>query len=169
MDTKPGSNYNSSNDPSDHDSADLLAPTVELCESASRYLYLLSPSASFRIFDSQRLAEAMAQLARRSRHTELRILIDDPGPQRLRNHWLLNLARRIPSKVRLHCIAEHPQWQGETLVLRDHDGLLYKPAESLNRVFYEANSRALTKRYLELFETLWRHSEQPTELRQLSL
>ena len=55
------------------------------------------------------------------------------------------------------------------VVIRDHDGVLYKPAGSDHDGFYEPDSRASTRKHLELFEELWRYSVQDTELRTLSL
>jgi hypothetical protein len=65
--------------------------------------------------------------------------------------------------------ADHPQWKGETIVICDRDGVLYKPGDSDHEGFYEPSSRASTQRHLELFEELWRHSAQDVELRSLSL
>ena len=142
---------------------------LALAESASRYLYILSPTLDFRVFDHSALEEAITALARRSRQTEVRILIADPRPLVQRGHRLLNLARRLPSKVQLRALAEHPEWRGETLVIRDRDGVLYKPGDSDKEGFYEPDSRASTRRHLELFQELWRQGTQGPELRRLNL
>lgn len=141
----------------------------ELCNSAHRYLYILSPTLDCRVFDRASLSEAMTALARRSRQTEVRILIADPSPLVQRGHRLLSLSRRLPSKIHMQTLSEHPQWKGETLVIRDRDGVLYKPGDSDKEGFYEPDSRASTQRHLELFQELWRHSERSAELRSLSL
>ena len=86
-----------------------------------------------------------------------------------RGHRLLLLARRLPSSVHIQKQADHPQWKGETIVICDRDGVLYKPGDSDHEGFYEPSSRASTQRHLELFEELWRHSAQDVELRSLSL
>jgi len=142
---------------------------VELCQGASRYVCILSPSLDHAVFDSSALAEALSALARRSRQTLVRILINDARPLVGRGHRLLQLARRLPSTILIQKIADHPDWNGETVVIRDRDGVLYKPAGSNHEGFYEPDSRASTQKHLELFEDLWRHSAQDTELRSLSL
>ena len=60
-------------------------------------------------------------------------------------------------------------WKGSTVVIRDTSGVLYKPAGSGNDAFYEPDSRASTRRHLELFEELWRCSIENPELRPLSI
>ena len=142
---------------------------VRLCASASRYICILSPALDHEVFDSAALVEAISALARGSRQTQVRILISDPRKLVGTGHRLLFLARRLSSTVHIQRLAEHPDWNGETIVIRDRDGVLYKPGGSNHEAFYEPNSRASTQKHLELFEELWRHSAQDSELRSLSL
>ncbi|RLA55899.1 MAG: hypothetical protein DRQ65_01930 [Gammaproteobacteria bacterium] len=142
---------------------------VELCGSASRYVCILSPRLDHEAFDTPELAQTLSTLARLSRQTKVRILISDSRGLVGRGHHLLQLARRIPSSLVIQKLAEHPDWNGETIVIRDRDGVLYKPGGSDHDGFYEPDSRASTQKHLELFEELWRHSAQDTELRSLSL
>ena len=142
---------------------------VQLCDSASRYICILSPALDHEAFNNQALVDAISALARRSRQTQVRILISDSRKVVGTGHRLLLLARRLPSTVHIHQLAEHPDWNGETIVIRDRDGVLYKPGSSDHEGFYEPDSRASTQRHLDLFEDLWRHSAQDAELRSLSL
>jgi hypothetical protein len=71
--------------------------------------------------------------------------------------------------VRIQRISEHPDWNGETIVIRDRDGVLYKPGGSDHEGFYEPASKSSTQGHLELFEELWRHSVQDPELRALPM
>lgn len=142
---------------------------VALCASASRNVNILSPTLDHRVFDNPELVSALAALARQSRQTQIRILISDSRQIVARGHRLLQLARRLPSSVHIQKLAEHPDWNGETVITRDRDGVLYKPGGSDHEGFYEPNSRASAQKHLELFEDLWRHSAQDVELRALSL
>jgi hypothetical protein len=142
---------------------------VELCKSASRYVCILSPRLDHEAFDSPQLAEALSALARQCPQTQVRILISDSRGLVGRGHRLLQLIRRIPSSLAIQKLAEHPDWSGQTIVIRDRDGVLYKPGGSDHEGFYEPDSRASTQKHLELFEELWRHSAQDVELRSLSL
>jgi len=142
---------------------------VELCSSADREICILSPALDHEAFDNSELVEAIGVLIRSSRQTRVRILIADSRPLVARGHRLLLLARRLPSSVKMQKLAEHPQWKRETIVIRDRDGVLFKPGDSDHEGFYEPSSRASTKRHLELFEELWRHSAQDVELRSLSI
>ena len=140
---------------------------VSLCSDASRYVCILSPQLDYKAFDSSDLVEALSALARRSRQTQVRILISDPRPLVGRGHALLELARRLPSTIHIRKLAEHPNWNNETVVIRDRAGVLYKPGGSEHEAFYEPDSPASTRRYLEQFEQLWRYSVEDSELRAL--
>ena len=142
---------------------------VELCSSAAREICILSPKLDHQVFDRPELVEAIGVLIRSSRQTRVRILVADSRALVTRGHRLLLLARRLPTSVQLQKQVDHPQWKGETVVICDRDGVLYKPGDSDHNGFFEPSSRASTQRHLELFNELWRHSEQDVELRSLSL
>lgn len=142
---------------------------VELAETASRYLYILSPGLDHTVFNNAGLVHALSELARRSRQTEIRILISDSRGLVARGHRLLALARRMPSSVRIQKIEHHPAWKEQTVVIRDRDGLLYKPGDSNTKAFYQPDSSAAAQPHIELFEELWRYSGEDPELRSMSL
>lgn len=142
---------------------------VALCGQASRHICVLSPRLDHTVFDSAELSEALSALARRSRQTEVRILVQDPREMVSRGHRLLQLARRLPSTIKLQVLAEHPDWQGQTVVIKDRNGVLYQPQDGDNSAFFEPDSRASAQRHIELFDALWRYSVQDPQLRALHL
>ena len=142
---------------------------VDLCASASRYVCILSPRLDHAVFDTQELASALSALARSARQSEVRILVADTRGVVGRGHRLLELARRIPSLVQIRRLNDHPDWKGQTVVIRDRDGVLHKPGSSDHDGFYEPDSRASAQKHLELFEELWRYATQDPELRNLSV
>ena len=142
---------------------------VRLCNSARRRLCILSPRLDREAVDNEALAQAISALVRRSRQTEVKILVSDSRGLVSRGHRLLQLHRRMPSSVHIRKLAEHPEWKGQTVVTRDRDGVLYKPGDSDHEGFYRGDSRSSARPHLELFEELWRHSEVDIELRSLSI
>lgn len=142
---------------------------ASLCANALRYICILSPVLDHAAFDNSELADALSALARRSGQTRVRILISDSRALVGTGHHLVQLAARLPSKVVIRKLEEHPDWKGETVVIRDHDGVLYKPGGSENEAFYEPDSRASTRRHLELFEELWRLSVEDPNLRSMRI
>lgn len=148
---------------------DFARYAVTLCASASRYIDILSPQLDHAAFDHAELVSALSALARGSRQTRVRILLQDARNVVARGHGLLQLARRLPSTIHMQILPEHPDWNGQTVVLRDRDGVLYHPAQGDNNGFYEPDSRASAQRHSELFEELWRYSVQDPQLRSLHI
>ena len=142
---------------------------VDLCDAASRHICILSPQLDHAAFDNSELVEALTALARRSRQAQVRILVSDVRALVTRGHRLLQLARRLPSTVKLRKLETHPNWNNESVVIKDRDGVLYKPGGSDHDAFYEPGSRVATLRHLEQFEELWRYSVEDAELRSLYL
>ena len=142
---------------------------VTMCRSATREICILSPQLDHAVFDRPDLVDALGELVRSARQTRVRVLISDSRGLMARGHRLLALARRLPSSVLIRQLSEHPDWKGQTVVLRDRDGLLFKPGDSDHNGFYEPSSPSSTRQHLEQFEELWRNSVQDIELRSLSL
>lgn len=145
------------------------AYAVALCDDALRHICILSPQLDHAAFDNSELVDALSALARRSRQSQVRILVSDVRALVTRGHRLLQLARRLPSTVHIRKLPEHPNWNNETVVIKDRDGVLYKPGGSEHDAFYEPDSRVSAARYLELFEELWRFSVEDAELRSVYL
>jgi predicted GNAT family N-acyltransferase len=146
----------------------LASAAAALCASASRYLCIQSPTLDHAVFDREPLVDAVSALARGGRQTEVRILVSDTRGLLQRGHRLLTLARRLPTSVSIRRLAEHPDWNDETVVIRDRDGLLLQP-EPQQRGIYEPDSRARVQGHLDLFNELWRLASEDTALRTLNL
>ena len=142
---------------------------VELCNSARRYIRILSPTLDRDVFDNAQLCDAISKLARRSRHSDICILVHDSRPMVEHGHRLLALAQRIPSLVHIQKLSHHPQMNDDTMLIRDSDGLLFKPAGSEHQGFYEPESKARVASYIEKFDELWERSERDINLRQMQI
>jgi hypothetical protein len=142
---------------------------LALAASARRRLAILSPALDPALFDAPALAEALTALCRRSRDAQIRLLVADGRGLAARGHRLLNLARRLPSSLALRQLEEHPAWPGDSLLVRDRDGLLALPAESRDRGSYDPGDRPGAASALERFEELWRQGRELEDFRALHL
>lgn len=142
---------------------------VELCNEARRTIRILSPDLDHQVFDSEALCDNISALARRSRYSDVRILVKDTRSLVQRGHRLLELSRRIPSLVHIQVLADHPEMNDDTMVIRDMDGLLFKPGDSEHQGIFEPDSKARTQSYIERFDELWERSASDPQLRRLGL
>jgi hypothetical protein len=142
---------------------------IELCNQARRTIRILSPDLDHQVFNSEGLYDSISALARRSRYSDVRILVKDTRAIVQRGHRLLELSRRIPSLVHIQVLAENPEMNDDTMVIRDMDGLLFKPGDSEHQGIVEPDSKARTKSYIDRFDGLWERSAPDSQLIRLGL
>jgi predicted GNAT family N-acyltransferase len=142
---------------------------VALSEGARRHLRIYSHRLDHKVFDNPELASALTRLVRRGRQSDIRILVNDAKPMTSRGHRLLELSRRLSSSISIRVLDEHPELPEATFVVRDNDGILYKPDERGANGFYEPASRASAKRFVTSFDALWRWGQNDPSLRRLTM
>ncbi len=143
--------------------------TLALANTARRTLRIYSARLDYEVFDNTELASAMTQLARRGRLSDVRILVNDAKPIASRGHRILEISRRLSSTVAIRVLKEHPELPDATYVVRDNNGIVYKPDDRGRAGFYEPDSRASATRFVDQFDRLWRWSETDPRLRTFRL
>lgn len=136
---------------------------------ARRELRILSPQLDPRVFGQEALESSLRKFLRQGAATKVNILVEDARALVSRGHRLLQLARRLPSSVEIRRLAEHPDWNGDTLVLRDRRGMLALPASETDPAFYRPDDRPRCEAELARFEDLWRVASIDPEFRALSI
>lgn len=139
---------------------------VAQLEDAIRHVDILSPAMEPALLDRDEVAQQLIRLARRGRQSRIRVLINDFEPAQLEAHRLLRLTRRLPTAFSLKVLREHPEWNGETIVLTDRSkGLMVIPRDRRVQVI---DSRPDAQRWAEQFDRLWLAGDDSPELRQFS-
>jgi predicted GNAT family N-acyltransferase len=142
---------------------------TQLVASANRQLRIFSPRLDHEVFDRESMVDAVSALARNSRYCDIRILICDSKPIVKLGHRLLTLARRLPSSIHIQKLAKYPDLPTDSFVISDSNGIIYKPLDADREGFYEPDSAATAKRFIDQFDELWHRSTPDRELRTLGL
>jgi predicted GNAT family N-acyltransferase len=142
---------------------------LNLAQTARRNIRIYSTQLDPLVFDSEELASAMITLAQRGRFSDIRILINDARPMSKRGHRLLNLSRRLSSTIKIRVVEEHPELPDATYLVRDTNGVVYKPDDRNKPGFYEPDSRASAKRFVTQFDYLWNWGKVDPRLQLLRL
>ncbi len=142
---------------------------LHLANNANRYLRIYSPLLDHEVFNIPAFANAISALSRRSRHSEIKILINDSSAIIKRGHRLLDLSRRLSSYIKIQKISSHPEITSDTFMVKDLDGVIYSPADAERLGFYEPYSRASSQKFIDNFDLLWEKSQPDPELRQLRI
>jgi len=86
-------------------------------------------------------------------------------PAQMNSHLLVQLARRLTSAVELKVLSEHPQWQGETVILFDRSSaLIWKDTPGAPVTLAP---RAIAARWHETLEQLWTAADHSPDMRRL--
>src|SRR5690606_16591758 len=100
---------------------------------------------------------------------QIHILVKETRPLIERRHQLVELSRRLSSKVILRKLTILPENTDMALILGDNDKLLYKNDDSVYRGFVNYDARAEVKRLGEIFNYVWQYAESEPGLQQLHL
>lgn len=136
---------------------------------ARREIRILSPQLDPRVFEHEDFLSGLRSLLREGRGSRIRIIVGDARSLAQRGHRLLSLARRLPSGIEMRRLAEHPDWNGDTQIIRDRDSLLALPGDAAAGGFYRPEDRPRCATEIGRYEELWRAAVADPEFRALSI
>jgi hypothetical protein len=141
----------------------------EIVAGARRELAILGERLDSTIYD-QPLAELISRLARADRNARVRILLKDIQPITERGHALLDLARRLSSKVEIRKLLIEPENETEAFLVADRLQVLYQHSDGDYTGFANYQAGPEAAKLLDTFDHLWeRHGEISPALRRLHI
>ena len=140
-----------------------------LVQQASKTVCLFSRELEPRLFDQGPFLDAMRQLALRSQYSEIRILLQNNERVVKRGHRLIEVARRLTS--RLHIRQAHNDYvdHAENFLLVDDLGYLHWRMATMPEATADFNHPLQVKQYRKFFDEVWELSEPDPELRGLHI
>ena len=139
-----------------------------LLADARRNIVLFSPTLEPELFASGTCAESFRQFARR-RRASLRILVEDAKALAEVGHPLLELARRLPSKVKLRRLPDDHVPARRDFMVVDEEAVWMRPDVDAFVGWANPHDRVEARRMLEAFGWLFERSSDDPEFRLLNL
>jgi hypothetical protein len=139
-----------------------------LTAQASHMIRIFTSDLDHDLYDQQDFIEILSRFARSSRFAEVRILLRNIEPAVKRGHAVLELSRRLSSKVTIRQLIEPTVSFNESYLLADSTGLFSHTAQR-QRATANYNSRYRVKMLCESFDQHWQNAQLPEELRTLAL
>jgi len=136
---------------------------------ATRDVRIYSQLLDHALFDDERVADALSEFVRSGPPAKLRVLIHSSSAIVARGHRLLELARRLVSKIEIRLVPGELADDQRTYVLADERALLLLPDGTEYQGFSNAYDPVEASRLVERFDQLWERSQRDPELRTLSL
>ena len=140
-----------------------------MCKQAQHTIQILSPFLDHKLFDHEELREACSTLARRNKYTRVEILLYDPHRVIKNGHSLVELARKLPSSMKIQIVHPELRQLNHEHVLVDGHGYIYR--QDIETFDGSANFYEVTEgnRLSRQFRRSWDSSLTDPNLRQLKL
>jgi predicted GNAT family N-acyltransferase len=136
---------------------------------ARQHLRILSYNLDPDTFDTTTMAEYISRLARKSRYTEVRILLVDPSIAIKRGHRLVTLQRKLSSSIHMRKPLCEPYEIKENLILVDQCAIICQSVKEPETIWANFNNKPIAQNYIVQFDELWERSQEDKDLRQLEI
>jgi len=134
-----------------------------------RTLYVYSQVLDHALFDKPEVVDALSSFARSGPPVVVRVLIVDSSPITSRGHRLLELARRLDSKIEIRRVPDELAETDATFVTWDAEGYWLLPDYKTYVAHANHRDPVQANRLAERFNYLWERSSTDPELRLLRL
>ena len=142
---------------------------LEFLESPSRTVRIYSQELDHALFDRPDVTDALSAFVRHGPPARLQILIHSSSSIVSRGHQLLELARRLDSKIEIRKVPGELATDRASFVLADEQGYFLLPDHREYQATANAFDPVQSERLAERFDYLWDRSEADPDLRVLRL
>ncbi|MEQ9546629.1 MAG: GNAT family N-acetyltransferase [Marinobacter sp.] len=136
---------------------------------ATQRLWLYDRLLEHDLYDRYRFRELLSALARRHRLSEVRLLIHEDKPLVKRRHQIVELMKRLPSRIELRLINDGYPIEDQPFLLADREGVIYRHDFYKPEGFANFADGGRVKLLGEAFQRMWDASRNSLELRELPL
>ena len=149
--------------------SDCIAGLTEALGWPLRTLRIYSQELDHTFFDREEVIDALSAFVRRGPPAKLLILIHSSSSIVSRGHRLLELARRLDSKVEIRTVPSEIAEDNHSCVITDEHGFFLLPDHREYQAFANRYDPAQAAKLAERFDYLWERSTVDQELRVLRL
>ncbi|WP_295394288.1 hypothetical protein [uncultured Thiodictyon sp.] len=147
----------------------IRAAGVELAAGARHELLIFSPDLEPDLYDRQDFLAAVRQLALARPWHPVRILVGEPQRAVNGGHRLIELSRRLSSRIAIRRVAEDFRDRADAFLIADGNGYCLRRRAERPEAVLECQAPGPARRLRAEFEQIWEHSDEDTELRRLYL
>lgn len=150
------------------DSRTLIRDTsAELASRARRELLLLSRRLDPELYDHRPFLDAVERLALARPNLAVRILVFDPRGASQSGHRLVELTRRLTSRIAIRRVGEDDQDRLDAFLIGDERDSLRRQAADAWEAVADFDNPLAARRLRTDFESLWERSDADPEFRRL--
>lgn len=142
---------------------------IEMCRQATQSIRIYSPVLEHKLFDEPQLRDICSALARRNKYTLVEMLLYDSHRVVKNGHCLLEIARRLPSSIRIRVVHPELRQQNHEYVLADSAGVIYRHDNEVYDGYANFSDIADGNRLARQFARAWDSSLHDPYLRTLKI
>jgi predicted GNAT family N-acyltransferase len=142
---------------------------IHMARQGQRSLNLFTPNLDPRIFNNDEFIDAIKKVALHNPRSRVNILIIDPSEVVSRGHRIVELARKISSRIFIHRADEEDRDQMDTYMIVDDVGIIRRAHNDRFEGLAEFNNPGEARLLLKTFTDTWERSQPEPELRRLHL
>ncbi|MCP4234853.1 MAG: acyltransferase [Aestuariibacter sp.] len=148
---------------------ELQITTQNMAEQAHLSIDILTYDLDAPVYDSRLFLDVIKRLARKSHGLCLRVLLQNNEKVQKEGHRLLELTRRLTSKIEIR--KPHPDFQAlrETFMVVDAQGYVRRPNHLRHDGEADFKAPLKARELIQLYNEIWEASEPDSELRRLYL
>ena len=142
---------------------------IKLTASAQNQISILSRHFDSTVFNNEDFVQAASQLVRRTRYTNIKILVHDTEPMVKSGHRVLELSQRISSKIEIRTICHDYAQFNQSFLVADGAGYIHNLQSDLYNAEVNFNDAEKSNELLETFKNIWELSAQDAVIRRLCI
>lgn len=141
-----------------------------LIESAQRHICIFSQQLEAPLYNHQKICDLLSELARKNRHSSIRILAQQTKSIAADGHCLIQLAQRLSSSVQIRnpTTTELQRFSKSWLIADDHSIVQIDNPQRYEGSVVE-NDRIHVRTQLEFFDHAWENSQPDQNTRRLNI
>lgn len=151
------------------DAEDFRRTSRHMTEQATRQLDIFTYDLDSRVYDKKPFLKAVKALALSTGNARIRILLQSNERVQKEGHRLVDLARKLPSRIEIR--RHNPEYidHGENFMVVDATGYVRRRQHSQYEGEADFNDRRKAESYRDLFSAIWECSEPDSDLRIVSI
>jgi hypothetical protein len=148
---------------------EIRGAAVAIASAAKRSLAILTPDLEPGIYDHEEFLDVAKRLVLSKRYARIRVIVTDPARAMRNGNRFVGVARRLNTYIDIRNAHKDYQGHREALLIADQNALLYRVDAARWEGIADSDDPVVTRRYLELFDTIWNISEPGPEFRQVRI
>ncbi len=147
--------------------AETLDATVQMVEITDRRISIFSANLEPGIYDEGRFIEAVKRLTLSKPFVRIRVLISNPSRVVRNGNPFVQLARRLSACIEFRNVDEEYRDHREAFLIADEAAVMYRVDSRKWEGIADTHEPAVARRYLGMFDEIWKASRVEAEVSEL--